>query len=96
MSPSGSGRAGQLAMVISDIGDVAALLDSLREAGADEQVTVLADRAAALAPLDDMGALAAEGGGGAGGGAFARPRSATPGGACYRGPGGAAQTRIHQ
>jgi uncharacterized protein YidB (DUF937 family) len=37
---------------------VARLLDSLREAGADEQVAVLAGRAAARAPLDDPVAVA--------------------------------------
>ena len=35
------------------------LLDSLREAGADEQAAALADRAAAHAPLDDPRAVAA-------------------------------------
>ena len=37
---------------------VASLLDRLREAGAQEQVTALADRAAAHVPLDDPGAVA--------------------------------------
>ena len=38
---------------------MAALLGSLREAGADEQAAALADRAAAHAALDDPGAVAA-------------------------------------
>jgi hypothetical protein len=38
---------------------VALLLDSLREAGAREQVTALAQRAAAHAPLDDPADVAA-------------------------------------
>ena len=37
---------------------MASLLDSLREAGADEQAAALADRAAAHAPLDDPGGVA--------------------------------------
>ena len=39
-------------------GGVACLLDSLREAGADEQAAALAARAAAHAPLDDPGGVA--------------------------------------
>ena len=43
---------------LDDPGGVASLLDSLREAGADEQAAALAGRAAAHAPLDDPGGVA--------------------------------------
>jgi len=43
---------------LDNLWDVARLLDSLAEAGADEQAAALADRAAAHAPLDDPGSVA--------------------------------------
>ena len=43
---------------LDDPGAVARLLDSLREAGAQEQAAALADRAAAHVPLDDPVAVA--------------------------------------
>ena len=43
---------------LDHLGGVAALLGSLREAGAAEQVTALADRAAGRAALDDPGGVA--------------------------------------
>jgi RNA polymerase sigma factor (sigma-70 family) len=44
---------------LDDPAAVAALLDKLRAAGADEQVSTLADRAAVSIPLDDPDAIAA-------------------------------------